>query len=84
MESKNSTTNKTPKMRKDTKLAKVVEMLKSPEGATITQIVEVTSWKKHTARGTLSNLKRKYGFEISSASFDKGNRVYRIATLKAE
>jgi hypothetical protein len=37
------------KIRQGTKQAKVIEMLQRPEGATITQIAEATTWQQHYA-----------------------------------
>ncbi|MEO5350312.1 MAG: DUF3489 domain-containing protein [Magnetococcus sp. YQC-3] len=52
--------------RENTKQAKVIEMLKRPEGATAAQIVEATGWANHTVRGFLSIAKKKLGLEISA------------------
>ncbi|MBF0108743.1 MAG: DUF3489 domain-containing protein [Magnetococcales bacterium] len=40
---------KTPKARDNTKKAKVIEMLKRPEGATAAQIAAATGWQGHYA-----------------------------------
>ena len=40
---------------KKTKIATVLDLLRQKDGATIEDIVKVTGWQKHTARGTLSN-----------------------------
>ena len=37
----------------------VLAMLERPEGATIAQIVDATSWLPHTARAALTGLKKK-------------------------
>ncbi|MEO5354522.1 MAG: DUF3489 domain-containing protein [Magnetococcus sp. XQGC-1] len=53
--------------RENTKQAKVIEMLKRPEGATAAQIAEATGWANHTVRGFLSIAKKKLGLEISAS-----------------
>ena len=56
----------TMKLRQGTKQARVIEMLQRPEGATITQIAEVTAWQSHTIRGFFAGtIKKKLGLELS-------------------
>ncbi|MBF0140252.1 MAG: DUF3489 domain-containing protein [Magnetococcales bacterium] len=57
---------KAPKVRDNTKKAKVIEMLKRPEGATAAQIAEATGWQGHTIRGFLSIAKKKLGLVITT------------------
>ncbi|HAT50423.1 MAG: DUF3489 domain-containing protein [Nitrospirae bacterium] len=56
--------SKPRRIRDDTKKAKVIEMLKRPEGATAAQIAEATGWANHTVRGFLSIAKKKLGLDI--------------------
>jgi hypothetical protein len=61
------------------KQAKVVEMLKRPQGATVDEIAKVTGWQRHTVRGLIAGaLKKKLGLDIVAAKEEKG-RVYRVA-----
>ena len=54
-------------------------MLQRPEGATIAQICEATSWQSHTVRGTFDGaFKKKLGLTIDSSKESGGERVYRI------
>ena len=70
---------KTPRTRDNSKQATVIGMLKRPEGATIQQIVEATSWQAHTVRGTFAGaFKKKLGLVLVSDK-GEGDRVYRIA-----
>lgn len=71
-------TNQIKSIRQGTKLATVVSMLKSESGATLDQITEQTGWQKHTARGTFSNLKKRYSLTVISEKPDDKDRVYRI------
>ena len=76
-----------PRTRDTSKQALVIEMLKRPEGATIAQICEATSWQPHTVRGTFAGaLKKKLGLTIVSEKIEgpagtpgAGQRLYRIA-----
>ncbi len=45
--------------RTGTKQEAVLAMLRRPEGATVAQIAEATSWQPHTVRGFLAGLKKK-------------------------
>ncbi len=66
--------------REGTKQAKLIEMLRRPEGATIAQVVDATGWQAHTVRGAMAGaLKKRLGLAIISAKPNQGERVYRIA-----
>jgi len=70
-------------IRQGTKQALLIEMLQRPEGASITEIVEVASWAPHSVRGMISGvLKKKLALPISSASDPQRGRVYRIILSK--
>jgi hypothetical protein len=57
-----------PAPRAGTKQARMIEMLKRPEGATVEQIAAATGWQHHTIRGAISGaLKKKLGFTISAS-----------------
>nr|WP_281719413.1 DUF3489 domain-containing protein [Nitrosomonas nitrosa] len=65
--------------RADSKQAKLIELLRRPEGATLAQLVKALGWQAHTVRGAMSGaLKKKLGLTIVSEKSD-GARVYRIA-----
>ena len=54
-----------PTPRAGTKQAKMIEMLRRPEGATVEQIAAATGWQKHTIRGAISGaLKKKLGLNV--------------------
>jgi hypothetical protein len=54
-----------PTPRAGTKQAKLIELLKRPEGATVEQIAKATGWQHHTIRGAISGaLKKKLGLKI--------------------
>ncbi len=65
--------------RQDSKQARMIAMLKRPEGATIEQIAEAMKWARHTVRGAMAGaLKKKLGLTITSEKTEGAARVYRI------
>jgi hypothetical protein len=74
------TPRRRPGTRPDSKQARMIEMLKRPEGATVEQIAEAMHWRRHTVRGVMAGaLKKKLGLTITSAKVNGGSRVYRLA-----
>jgi hypothetical protein len=73
-----ATTERTP--RADSKQAKLIAMLKRPEGATIAEVVEALQWQAHTVRGAIAGaLKKKLALKVESEKVDaERGRVYRI------
>ena len=70
-----------PRTRDNSKQARVIAMLQRPEGATIAQICEATSWQSHTVRGTFAgSFKKKLGLDITSTKEKGGERIYKVAT----
>ena len=65
--------------RSNSKQAKLIEMLKQPDGATIDEIVKKFGWQPHTVRGAIAGaLKKKLGLDVTSEKDEKRGRVYRI------
>jgi len=63
---------------RDSKQARLIAMLRSPEGATIAAMAKAFGWQPHTVRGALAGaLKTKLGLTVSSEKVE-GQRVYRI------
>ena len=66
--------------RPGTKQAQLIAMLQAPEGATIAEIAEATSWQHHSIRGAISgSLKKKLGLTVTSEKVERRGRVYRLA-----
>ena len=66
--------------RENTKEARVIEMLRRPEGATIAQIMAATGWQAHTCRGAFAGaLKKRHGLIVTSEKPQGGERTYRLA-----
>jgi hypothetical protein len=67
-------------IRAGTKQALIIAMLQRPEGATIAEMVEATSWQSHTVRGSLSGaLKKKLGLPITAEKVEGRGTVYKLA-----
>ena len=80
--SKQTTTkDAAPTAREGSKKAIVIELLRRPGGATLQELMSVTSWQSHSLRGFISGgLVKKLGLTIKSIKQKDGQRVYRIAT----
>lgn len=62
------------------KQSRVVAMLQSPAGVTITAMMKATGWQQHSVRGFLAGVVRKrLKLKLSSQKVD-GNRLYRITS----
>ena len=67
------------KPRTGTKQAQLIAMLKTPEGASVEEIVATFGWQPHTVRGAIAGaLKKKLGLQIGSETIEGRGRVYRI------
>ena len=74
-----SDTPKPVTIRAGTKQAQIIALLQRPEGASIAEIVEATSWQAHTARGAISGaLKKKLGLPITAERIRGRGTVYRV------
>ena len=66
--------------RAKSKQSQLIALLKRPEGATITEVVEALRWQAHTVRGAIAGaLKKKLGLKVDSEKVDGRGRVYRLA-----
>ncbi len=71
-----------PAVRRDTKQALLVDLLKRKKGATIEAIVETLGWQPHTVRAALTRL-RQLGFQIERVREDGVSRYCIVEDRKA-
>ena len=66
--------------RDGSKAAKIIDLLKRPNGATLAEIMKATDWQAHSVRGFISgSLGKKMGLIVVSAKREDGERVYSIS-----
>ena len=65
-------------VRRDTKAARVIGLLKQPAGATLKAIMTLTGWQSHSVRGFITaHVRQKMNYRVQS--FKRGGeRIYRI------
>ena len=72
-------TDQIPRTREASKQARLIKMLRRPEGASIEEIVAAFYWQAHTVRGVIAGaLKKKLGLNVVSDKTEGRGRVYRI------
>jgi len=68
-----------PKVRENTKLSVILDMLKQDGGTTIEALSDRLGWERHSVHGLISGkLRKKMGLKIQSEK-KEGVRVYSLA-----
>jgi hypothetical protein len=66
--------------REGSKTETILGLLRRAKGATPAEIMEATSWQRHSVRGFISGtLGKKMGLAVKSEKREDGARVYSIA-----
>ena len=66
--------------RDGSKTARIIDLLKRPNGATLAEIMKATAWQAHSVRGFISgSLGKKMGLTVVSAKRENGELVYSIS-----
>src|SRR5260370_28733728 len=65
--------------RDGSKTAKVLDLLKRPDGVTLKELMKLTGWQAHSVRGFLSGtLRKKMGLAVTSTKGEDGERSYSV------
>lgn len=65
--------------RDGSKTAKVLDLLKRPDGATLKELMKATGWQSHSVRGFLSGtVSKKMGLAVTSIKDEAGERTYSV------
>jgi uncharacterized protein DUF3489 len=72
-----------PTARRESKKARIIAMLRAPNGATINAMALAAKWQPHSVRGFLAGVvRKKLGLTLVSADGETG-RIYRITDRSA-
>jgi hypothetical protein len=71
--------NQATPARPGSKKTTILELLRRPNGATLTEIAKATLWQNHSIRGFLSGtLRKKMSLPVESSRNQAGDRTYRL------
>src|SRR5205807_4079318 len=62
--------------RAESKGARILALIRRPQGATLAQIQKTTGWESPSVRGYLSTAAKKHNLRIESTKNEGGDRVY--------
>jgi Protein of unknown function (DUF3489) len=78
---KKATSAKAEAVRKGSKSAKVLDLLKRRGGATMKELRKATGWLPHSVRGFISGtVGKKMGLTVESTKAEDGERSYSVKT----
>ena len=65
--------------RDGSKAAKILDLLKRPDGVTLKELMKATGWMAHSVRGFLSGtIGKKLGLAVASTKGEDGERTYSV------
>jgi len=63
----------------NSKVAKILSLLKRPGGVSLSALMKATEWQAHSVRGFLSGtISKRMGLKLTSTRSDVGERVYSL------
>jgi Protein of unknown function (DUF3489) len=66
--------------RDGSKAAKILDLLKRADGATLKELMKATGWQAHSVRGFLSGtIRKKLGLKVVSTKAEDGERSYSVS-----
>jgi hypothetical protein len=66
---------------KDSKTTQILELLKRPDGATLTELMNASGWQAHSVRGFLSGVVgKKLRLNLQSTKGENSERTYSVAS----
>jgi hypothetical protein len=69
---------------KDSKTSQILELLKRPDGATLSELMNASGWQAHSVRGFLSGtIRKKMKLTLTSNKLENWERSYSIARSEA-
>jgi hypothetical protein len=75
-------TSRPPQIRRCSKKAKILALLRRPGGASLKQLQKATGWQAHSVRGFLSGaLKKTMGLPVDSVQKSDGTRCYVVTKM---
>lgn len=72
-----------PLARPGTKLAKILELMTRPQGATVDELASATGWQKHTVRGAIAGAIKKKRRQRVKLVEQGDRRAYSIGKAPA-
>jgi hypothetical protein len=68
-------------VRPGSKVARILGLVKRPNGASLEELMKATGWQRHSVHGFLSGtIKNKMGLRLNSIDRKNGERAYRLAS----
>jgi hypothetical protein len=62
-----------------TQAAKILDLMKRPEGVSMKELLKATGWQPHSVRGFLSGaIRKKMGMTVTSTKAEDGERTYSV------